>query len=130
MRNIILVSISIGAVVIVLFVIVAGISANEEQRIARLKMNIMDDIVEGKTISGTLEARDPQFLCFNAMDTLKNSDAGVDPRIPGAEEAVVDQLFKQGRCTYSGRGAHFDMTADGRERFTTPSGSVELWAAR
>jgi hypothetical protein len=61
-------------------------------------------------------------------DTLQ--DGPQDGGVQGAQDQVTMQLINTGRCTYSDLKDHFDMTADGRERFVTPGCTVELWAAK
>jgi hypothetical protein len=88
----------------------------------------LDDVTLGRTIGGSLHQG--QFLCFDEADALRGETLpGQDANAQAAQSEVQMELIKQGRCTSTNSNAGYDMTADGKERFTTPDGVIELWAA-
>jgi hypothetical protein len=93
-------------------------------------LEALADITNGATTAGALTSPTPQFVCYDEVDALKGAPSPEPEAVPGTAGAVAMQLVRAGRCTYTDEKARFDMTADGKERFTTPHGAIELWAAR
>jgi hypothetical protein len=79
----------------------------------------------GRITGGSLH-RDYQFVCFEQSDALRGETlSGQDKDT----DQVRMALMNDGRCALTGAAAGYDMTADGKERFTTPHGVVDLYAA-
>jgi hypothetical protein len=86
------------------------------------------DITLGHTVGGALHPGRLQFVCFDEADALRGERIPGTESVEGAQDAVEKQLIAEERCTYTDSNASFDMTADGKERFTTPHGVIEMWA--
>lgn len=112
----------LGVVVLVILVASYASSRGSQPDIA-----VIDDILAGKTIGGSLHSDAGQIACFDAADAARGAyRAGESP----ADEEVRQQLIRSLRCIATPSEATFSMTADGQEHFATAHGSVDLWASR
>ncbi len=84
---------------------------------------ILQDITEGHS-TGDIVPESGQFICLDHADALRGSGDLSDANVEGIQKA----LMAQGRCTFTGAHTAYTMTAEGRELFTTPHGSLALWA--
>jgi hypothetical protein len=110
-------------------IILAGIDHQLAEQRAAQRTAILGDLAFGKTVGGVLHSPNGQFLCFDPADAFRGRYDAQDTGVQGAQDAIRDQLVATGRCTATNAKAGFDMTADGREQFQTPHGSIELWSS-
>jgi hypothetical protein len=102
---------------------VAIISAHTERAHAAV-----EDIAAGRTIAGATQAADGQLVCF-AEDDAARYRMYADEGDPAARSGELRQdLIDDHACVAARPGARFDRMADGRERFTTPHGTIDAWA--
>jgi hypothetical protein len=88
----------------------------------------MGDMVANAS-TGSVTASEAHPVCLERIDLLPfitTSDIGSDRY--KAAEAQQQALMSQGRCTFLGRGARFDVNADGQEVYHTPHGTLAVYA--
>ena len=120
-----LIALPILALAAALGVFLLAASPNSGPNLGSTNIAALEDIETGKETAGSVHS-DYQFVCFDEGDALRGEMiGGYDERTSKIRDALMDQ----GRCGLTGQNATYDMTADGKEQFTTPHGVVELWAA-
>jgi hypothetical protein len=133
------IAVGIGAAVVALFVGAAALQQYEQRQRSEQLGAIFSDLIEAKTIGGTLEeieigpvtvgeipGAEPraQFVCLDQADALRPSLAEAGD----AASQIETALTNDGRCTWTDAKDRFTMTADGAEHFVTPDGPLDVWA--